>query len=183
VRTSPRLTGRQGRRAAHAALRLLALAAFVAALAPGVARAQRAEVEREEALPGSGIRYPLGYDAETEGTLEGRVLRVELPERGPVVVRIESGGRPAAILTAPAWFWERSEWQPAVGDRVQVFGSKTLGADGELYVVAREILPVGPGCGCSVRDEQGRPLWRGRMHERPARRCRQPEPGTGPPGP
>jgi hypothetical protein len=48
-------------------------------------------------------------------------------------------------------------------------GSKTLGADGELYVIAREIVPARTGCGCSFRDGQGRPLWRGVMSGRPGR--------------
>jgi hypothetical protein len=168
---------------APAALRLLGIAALLAALAPPVAFAQEGGQEREEVLPGSGIRYPMGYDADTEGVVEGRVLRVEVPGRGPVVVRLESSGRPVTVLTAPGWFWDQGDWKPAAGDLVRVFGSKSVGADGELYVVAREIHPAADGCGCAVRDEQGRPLWRGRMHDRPARRCRQPAPEAGKPGP
>ncbi len=170
------------RGAALAALRRLAFASAFLAILPAAAIAQEPDQEREQVLPGSGIRYPLGYDTETEGVLEGRVLRVETPGRGPVILRLESSGRPVTVLTAPGWYWERTEGKPAAGDLVRVTGSKTLGADGELYVVAREIIRVGAGCGCALRDEQGRPLWRGRMREMPARRCPQPAvppPATG----
>jgi len=158
------------RRVALAALRAGALALAFASFAAVPAAAQ--EVEREELLPGSGIRYPLGYDPETEGSVEGRVLRVDAPQRGPVVLQMESGGRTVKVLVSPAWFWEAAEGRPGAGDTVRVLGSKTLGADGELYLVAREIETGGSGCTCSFRDGGGRPLWRGQRHAAPPRRCR-----------
>lgn len=158
------------RRVALAALRAGAVALAFVAFTSVPAATQ--EAEREEVLPGSGIRYPLGYDPETEGSVEGRVLRVDVPQRGPVVLQLESGGRTAKVLVSPAWFWEAAEGRPGAGDTVTVLGSKTLGADGEFYLVAREIESAGSGCTCSFRDGGGQPLWRGRRHGAPPRRCR-----------
>lgn len=172
MRPDSSLTTCSKRRAALAALRLGAFALVLCAGAAAGARAQ--EPEREERLPGSGIRYPLGYDAETEGAVEGLVLRIEVPQRGPVMLHLESDGRPVTVFVSPAWYWEAAAGRPAAGDQVRVIGSKTIGADGEFYLVARELEPLGSGCRCVFRDEAGRPLWRGRMHGAQPGRCLPP---------
>lgn len=171
---------RRGRRGAAAAAlcRRLLVAGLLLMLPATAFPADAQQLERDEVLAGSGIRYPLGYDPETEGSIEGRVVSVDLPRRGPVVLLLDAGGRSVTVLTSPVWFWDRAEGRPAAGDLVRVTGSKTLGADGELYLVAREIVPAGAACGCLFRDEHGRPLWRGRMRQSPGRRC---SPGTGEP--
>jgi len=141
---------------------LLPLLGLVAALvlAPTVAvRAQ--EQEPEVTLPTCGIRYPGGYDPNTVGVVEGRVARIVRPERGPVSFRLEAPGDAYTVHAAPAWFWEQRKIRIENGDLVRVKGSKTMGADGNLYLVAQEISAAGAENPEVLRDARGKPLWSG----------------------
>ena len=137
------------------------LAAAIAALAITAPAANAQEQEPEMLLPACGIRYPGGFDPNTVGVVEGRVAALTRPERGPVTFRLEAAGETYTVLAAPAWHWD--ELKPAVrdGERVRVKGSKTLGADGNLYLVAQEIVPGATGQAVILRDARGKPRWAG----------------------
>lgn len=140
------------------ALLLCLLAA--AALSPtDAARAQ--EMEPEVTLPACGIRYPGGYDPNTVGVVEGRVASFDHPEQGPVSFSLVTAGETYTVLAAPAWFWEERKIKIVNGDRVRVKGSKTMGADGNLYLVAREITAAGATDPVILRDIRGKPVWSG----------------------
>jgi hypothetical protein len=131
----------------------------VTALSPTVSvRAQ--EKEPEMTLPACGIRYPGGYDPNTVGVVEGRVASFGHPEQGPVSFRLEAAGETYIVFAAPAWFWEDRKIKIVNGDRVRVKGSKTMGADGNLYLVAQEIT-VGAVNTVTLRDIHGKPVWSG----------------------
>ena len=140
---------------------LLLLAAGIAPTAASVEPARSQEQEPEMILPACGIRYPGGFDPNTVGVAEGRVAALTRPERGPVTFRLETAGGTYTVLAAPAWYW--GEIRPAVrdGERVRVKGSKTMGADGDLYLVAQEIVPAGAGETVVLRDASGKPRWSG----------------------
>ena len=130
------------------------------ALSPtAAARAQ--EKEPEMTLPACGIRYPGGYDPNTVGVVEGRVASFDHPEQGPVSFRLEAAGETYTVFAAPAWFWEDRKIKIGNGDRVRVKGSKTMGADGNLYLVAQEITVAGAANPVILRDIQGKPVWSG----------------------
>lgn len=132
----------------------------VIALTPTVAvRAQ--EQEPEVTLPACGIRYPGGYDPNTVGVVEGRVVSVNRPEQGPVSFRIEAAGETYTVLAAPAWYWEEQQLKVQDGDLVRVKGSKTMGADGNLYLVVQEITVAGADKPLLLRDAGGKPVWSG----------------------
>lgn len=137
---------------------LLALlsAALLAAAGAGDARAQQG---RDRGLPGCGICFPDGYDVNTVGRVQGTLLEVQLPEDGPVRLVVAGRSDRWVVLASPTWFWKMTDLRLAPGDTVAVLGSKTLGADGTLYVVAREILPPGAATAVVVRDSRGAPLW------------------------
>lgn len=138
---------------------LLGLNVALVLMPPVAGRAQ--EQEPEVTLPACGIRYPGGYDPNTVGVIEGRVARFSRPGQGPVSFRLEAAGETYTVLAAPAWFWEDREIRIEIGDRVRVKGSKTMGADGNLYLVAQEIT-VGDGKEPEVlRDARGKPVWSG----------------------
>jgi hypothetical protein len=65
------------------------------------------------------------------------------------------------VLASPAWFWKSAKRRLQSGDAVTVRGSKTLGADGTLYLVAREIQHAGDAPVLVLRDRRGTPLWSG----------------------
>lgn len=138
---------------------LLLLGALFALTPTAGARAQ--EQEPEVTLPAGGIRYPGGYDPNTVGTVEGRVAALESPQRGPVSFRLESAGEAYVVLAAPTWYWADRKFAIANGDLVRVKGSKTMGADGNLYLVAREITAAGAEKPEVLRDAGGKPVWSG----------------------
>jgi hypothetical protein len=132
----------------------------VTALSP-TAAPQAQEREPEMTLPACGIRYPGGYDPNTVGVVEGRVASVAHPEQGPVSFRVEAATETYTVFAAPAWFWEERKIKLVNGDRVRVKGSKTMGADGNLYLVAQEILVAGAAHPVILRDILGKPAWSG----------------------
>ena len=141
------------------ALPLLSLIALIVLTPTAASRAQ--DAEPEVTLPACGIRYPGGYDPNTVGVVEGRVAALARPEQGPVSFRLEAAGETYAVLAAPAWFWKDRKIMIANGDRVRVKGSKTMGADGNLYLVLQEITGAGAEKPEILRDAAGKPVWSG----------------------
>lgn len=119
------------------------------------------EQEPEVILPACGIRYPGGYDPNTVGVVEGRVSSFSRPAQGPVRFRLEADGEAYTVLAAPAWFWEDRKIPIDNGDSVRVKGSKTMGADGNLYLVAQEIISGDAEKPEVLRDARGKPVWSG----------------------
>jgi hypothetical protein len=142
-----------------ALLRLLCLAGVITLAPTAEVRAQ--EQEPEMTLPACGIRYPGGYDPNTVGAVEGRVTSFDHPERGPVSFRLEAAGETYTVFTAPAWYWTDRKITIRNGDRVRVKGSKSMGADGNLYLVAQEITVPGAEKPIILRDVLGKPAWSG----------------------
>lgn len=137
--------------AARAALLfLLAIALFPAAV-PASAQ------DKDTVLPGSGIHYPGGYDPNTAGEIKGRVENVT-KEQGPVQLQVRSGREVYTVLTGPPWFWDKIKTEVSEGMDIKVRGSKALGADGRLYIIAQEITTAG-GKALVFRDEEGYPAW------------------------
>jgi len=141
------------------ALSLLLLALALAA--PNAARGQEPEQEPEMILPAGGIRYPGGYDPNTVGVVEGRVASFSRPERGPVTFRLEGAAETFTVLAAPVWYWDGLKLAVRDGDRLRVKGSKSMGADGNLYLVVQELAPAGGERPVVLREPGGKPLWSG----------------------
>jgi len=128
---------------------------------PPRAGAAGALENRDQVLPGCGICYPGGYDINTVGDVQGRVTDLDVPAEGPVRFVVAGERERWVVLASPAWFWKSVRLRLAPGDSVAVHGSKTLGADGTLYLVAREIHPPDEAPVVVLRDPQGIPLWSG----------------------
>lgn len=141
---------------------------LLAALAGSFAhpRGARAEGERDQVLPGCGICYPGGYDINTVGDVRGTVLELQTPAEGPVRLVVAGERERWIVLASPTWFWMTAEPRPVKGDLVTVRGSKSLGADGVLYLVAREIRPQRSETAVLLRDRRGVPLWGGGRRSR-----------------
>jgi hypothetical protein len=138
--------------------RRLAVLAFLAALAAlPLGRAWAAE--SDPIFAECGIRYPDGFDVNTLADVRGRVVRVEHPDKGPVRFEVDTGTDRYTVLTSPRWYWD--DMKPAVspGDEVLVRGSKSLGTNGRLYVVAEEVRAAGRTV--VFRATDGAPLWTG----------------------
>jgi hypothetical protein len=144
-----------------AAGRALLPAAAILALILSFPAATRA-ADSDTALAGSGIHYPGGFDPDTVGEVRGRVSGTSTPAEGPVVFRLATEKGVYNILTAPPWYWSDLRVDLPDGTEVRVRGSKTLGKDMALYVIAQEVSVLPSGKSWAFRDGNGSPLWKGR---------------------
>jgi len=112
-------------------------------------------------LEGSGILYPGGFDPNTVGEVRGTARGVERPERGPMRFRLDSGKETYTVLVSPSWYWEDLRMGIPEGAEVSVRGSKTLGRDMGMYIIAQEIRVISSSQAWVFRDEKGFPLWKG----------------------
>jgi hypothetical protein len=144
-------------RAAHAALLVLAVCAVCTFPFAQSAHAQ----EQDTVLPESGIRYPGGFDPNTIGEVRGKASDLSRPERGPVRFRLVSDRDTYTVLACPPWMWSDLKVDLPDGTEVKVRGSKSLGKDGNLYVIAQEMELPGAGKSIAFRDGGGIPLWKG----------------------
>ena len=135
------------------------LAAFVALGSVFAPPARSAE--QNEVLEGCGIRFPGGFDVNTLGELWGRASRLEQPSKGPVRFRLDTDADSYTVLAAPAWYWRELKLDVPDGIELVVRGSKTVGTDGSLYVVAQEVRVATTGQVVALRDRTGGPLWIG----------------------
>ena len=123
---------------------------------------QQAEAEEnEQVLPESGIHYPGGFDPNTVGTVEGRVSEYCQPKRGPVRFQLESRRETYTVLASPAWYWNDLGADIPDGTSVRVRGSKSLGKDGKLYIIAQEMNILSSEQSLVFRSKDGFPLWKG----------------------
>jgi len=121
---------------------------------------QPARAEKESTvLPQSGILYPGGFDPNTVGEIQGQVHGLIRPETGPVRFQVVSGRESYIVLASPSWYWLDEGSELAEGVEVIVHGSKSLGKDNKLYIIAQEIKIVTSGKIIVFRKEDGTPLW------------------------
>jgi hypothetical protein len=118
--------------------------------------------DQEGAFEQSGIHFPGGFDLNTVGDLSGKVTGLSRPVgNGPVILNIETAWEKYAVVTCPTWYWDELKIKVSVGEEIRVIGSKSLGRDGHLYVIAQEIHFVEQGKTIALRSKTGTPLWSG----------------------
>jgi hypothetical protein len=116
--------------------------------------------DQEGAFEQSGIHFPGGFDLNTVGDLSGKATGLSRPVgNGPVILNIETAWEKYAVVTCPPWHWDELKIKVSVGEEIRVIGSKSLGRDGHLYVIAQEIHFVGQGKTITLRSKAGTPLW------------------------
>ena len=143
-----------------AALLGLSLFFWATAFLPPAMQTVHAE-EGDVVLQGSGVRYPGGFDPNTVGEVQGRAYGLAQPRQGPVRFRLESGNDTYTVLASSGWYWKDLKAQLPDGSNVLVRGSKSLGNDMQLYIVAQKIRLLDSGRSLVLRDEAGKPLWKG----------------------
>lgn len=118
--------------------------------------------EQERAFEQSGIHFPGGFDLNTVGDLSGKATGLSRPVgNGPVILNIETAWEKYAVVTCPPWYWDELKIKVSTGEEVRVIGSKSLGQDANLYVIAQQIYFVGQGRTVMLRSKTGTPLWSG----------------------
>jgi len=110
----------------------------------------------------SGIHFPGGFDLNTVGSVNGKVIELHRPSgSGPVILQIETTWETYAVTTCPPWYWDELKMKLSAGEEIRITGSKSLGKDGRLYIVAQEIYLAGQGKTIILRSKAGTPLWNG----------------------
>jgi len=117
--------------------------------------------DRAKFLEESGIRYPDGFDVNTVGEVYGKVSGFSQPEQGPARFNLITNKETYIVITSPKWYWNDLDGKIRDGDKVGVTGSKALGKDGNLYVIAQEVKIPLSGKLLVFRGKDGGPLWRG----------------------
>jgi hypothetical protein len=115
-------------------------------------------------LENSGIMYPEGFDLNTVGEVSGNVRNLTMPETGPVSFGLAAEKDTYTVLASPSWYWRQTGLSITEGEQVTVRGSKSLGKDSRLYIIAQDIKSEGTGKMITLRGKDGRPLWSGASH-------------------
>jgi hypothetical protein len=111
-------------------------------------------------LQQSGIRYPEGYDVNTVGEVQGKAHGFVQPDKGPAYFTLSSRRDTYTVFLSPGWYWNDLKATIKDGEELLVVGSKTLGKDGNLYIIAQEVRIAGSGKTLALRGVDGSPLWR-----------------------
>lgn len=139
-------------------LMVLLLAAMILFCAPGILWASGDRGDNV-VLPQSGIKYPGGYDFNTVGEIKGTVQKIVVPESGPVQIYVYAGRETYAVLASPGGYWKDSSYDVREGIEIIVQGSKAMGADGNLYMIAQRIRILNADKTIVLRDDEGKPAW------------------------
>ncbi|MCK9420051.1 MAG: DNA-binding protein [Nitrospirae bacterium] len=104
------------------------------------------------------------YDSAKSDVVSGQVVSLEPVDSQRcstgqgVILKVNSGNAATAFYLGPQWYLDRQTVKIAVGDTVEIKGSKTALNDDNVYIAAEvkkgsEIL--------KLRDENGAPVWMG----------------------
>lgn len=112
---------------------------------------------------GPGGRYGRLYDVKTVETVSGKVTAVEevTPFKGMgngVHLVLETDKESISVHLGPAWYIERQDPKIAVGDEIEVKGSR-ITYEGKPAIIAAEIHKDGEML--MLRDADGIPAWAG----------------------
>ena len=120
-----------------------------------------AAAEQDRAFEQSGIHFPGGFDPNTVGELRGKVtgLYRSAGASNLVIFNLETTWEKYTVVACPPWYWDELKIKVSVGEEVRVIGSKSLGKDSNLYIIAQEIHFVGQGKTITLRSKAGTPLW------------------------
>jgi hypothetical protein len=101
-----------------------------------------------------------GYDENTEIRVKGVVADILPALRGSVILIFKAGKREYRVVTGPQKYLLQEGFKFKTGDSLLVTGSKFIGRDGCLYIIARRIKNAVSGKTLLLRDSSLIPLWR-----------------------
>jgi hypothetical protein len=115
--------------------------------------------------PGGGMGGGMGpmlYNPQTVITLTGQVEKLEELTMGrnmafrEAILKTDQAS--LKVHLGPAWFLDEKKFAIKVGDTVSATGSKVT-LNNQPVLIAREVTVN--GATLKLRDDQGRPVWRG----------------------
>jgi hypothetical protein len=114
----------------------------------------------DNVLEQSGIKYPDGYDINTVGEVAGKAFNLVIPEKGPARFSLSSKREIYTVFASPGWYWNDLDIVFKDGSEIKVTGSKSLGKDGNLYIIAREIVVSDYNRSIVFRTNKGEAIWK-----------------------
>jgi len=112
---------------------------------------------------GMGTKYGRMYNPQTVETISGEVVKVEkiTPMKGMssgihILVKTDTGE--ISVHLGPSWYMDKQDTKIAVGDKVEVKGSK-VEYSGKPAVIAAEVQKGDEVL--KLRDDNGYPAWAG----------------------
>ncbi len=108
------------------------------------------------------------YDPKTVATVQGQVASLaSAPSQGRwgsgQMLRLKTGQETLLVHLGPAEFLAQQNFAPKVGDTLTITGSKLT--TGQGTVLLAQTIKAG-GQTITLRNDQGRPLWRGQGRQR-----------------
>jgi hypothetical protein len=120
----------------------------------------KAALAADDIIEQSGIRYPDGYDVNTVGEVRGKVQNFVFPPKGPAHFTLISPKDTYTVFVSPSWYWSDYGVTLKDGTEIRVIGSKSLGKDGNLYIISQEIRFPDSARSLVFRSKDGSPLWK-----------------------
>lgn len=112
---------------------------------------------------GMGTKYGRMYNPQTVETISGEVVKVEkiTPMKGMssgihILVKTDTGE--ISVHLGPSWYMDKQDTKIAVGDKVEVKGSK-VEYSGKPAIIAAEVQKGDEVL--KLRDDNGYPAWAG----------------------
>lgn len=102
------------------------------------------------------------YDVNTEVKLKGEITDFAKQNSGPNIIEFSSNNKIYQLHTGPWWYLEESGLVLKKGDRVEVTGSKTYDRNGNLILIIYDLKRLEGKKVYRFRDNNMRPLWRGK---------------------
>ncbi len=108
--------------------------------------------------PGGGMGMGMHYDPKTVETIQGEVTQVQEMQgmAAGVHLQVKTAKETLMVILAPASYLEQQKVKIAVGDKVEIKGSRVQHPQ-TVMLIAGE-LKKGDQV-LKLRDEQGKPLW------------------------
>lgn len=111
---------------------------------------------------GSGLDFNRGYDVNTVGVVDGRV--VSLPrqvENEQYIFEILTGTGTVNVSVGPGSFWQKNGVAVRINDEVSAKGARAQGQDGKQYLITQKLVNRTTGGTVELRSESGAPAWSG----------------------
>lgn len=112
---------------------------------------------------GPGRAYQRMYDSKTVETISGSVEKIETvtPTKGMstgIHLILKTEKEAISVHLGPSWYLERQDIQIAVGDKIEIKGSR-ITFEGKPAIIAAEVKKGDEIL--KLRDETGFPVWAG----------------------
>lgn len=110
-----------------------------------------------------------GYDPNTEISIKGEIVQLNIPERGIVTFNIFLKGKAYRVFLCPSWYYQELNPDILLNDIVEIKGAKIYTPRHGIVFVVKSLRVVRTGKEYIFRREDFSPLWKGRGKGRPFR--------------